>query len=132
MGDIGYEGRLGLGLSVRLGQLCHTLIIDFKWTGEIYLAQDIFRQRLVVVKLEPMARKYQILEHEFHVYKKLSRGIGIPGVQWFGAEGGFNVMVMDRLGESLEDLFVDSNYQFTLKTILLLAGQLVSGCGFNS
>lgn len=85
-----------------------------------------------MVKLEPIGRKDQILEHEFHVYKKLSKGIGIPDVQWFGVEGGFNVMVMDRLGQSLEDLFVDFNYQFTLHTVLLLAGQLVSGCGFNS
>jgi hypothetical protein len=85
-----------------------------------------------VVKLEPLAGKDHILEHEFHVYKKLSRGIGIPSVQWFGTEAGFNAMVMDSLGQSLEDLFVDSNYQFTLKTVLLLAGQLVSGCGFTS
>jgi hypothetical protein len=101
-----------------------------KWTGEIYLAQDILLQQSVVIKLEPLAGKYHTLEHEFHVYKKLSGGIGIPGVRWFSTEAGFNAMVMDRLGQSLNDLFVDCNFRFTLRTVLLLAGQLVSG--FNS
>lgn len=101
-----------------------------KWTGKIYLAQDILLQQSVIVKLEPLAGKYRTLEHEFRVYKKLSGGIGIPGVRWFGTEAGFNAMVMDRLGQSLDDLFFNCNFQFTLKTVLLLAGQLVSG--FNS
>jgi len=57
-----------------------------------------------VIKLEPLAGTYQTLEHEFLVYKKLSRGIGIPGVHWFGTEAGFNMMVMDHLGQSLNNL----------------------------
>lgn len=105
-------------------------LLTSKWTGEIYLAQDILLQKNVVIKLEPLKGKYRILEHEFHVYKKLRGGIGIPGVRWFGIEAGFNAMVMDRLGQSLDALFVNCNFQFTLKTVLLLAGQLVSG--FNS
>jgi len=92
--------------------------------------QDILLQQSVVIKLEPLAGTYQTLEHEFLVYKKLSGGIGIPGVHWFGTEAGFNVMVMDRLGQSLDNLFVDCDFQFTLKTVLLLAGQLVSGFNF--
>jgi serine/threonine protein kinase len=47
-------------------------------------------------------------------------------VYWFGAEAGFNAMVVDRLGQSLEDLFVQCHFQFTIKTVLLLARQLVS------
>jgi len=89
--------------------------------------QDILLQQSVVIKLEPLAGEYHTLEHEFHVYKKLSGGIGIPGVHWFGMESGFNAMVMDYLRQSLNDLFVNCNFQFTLKTVLLLAVQLVSG-----
>jgi len=92
--------------------------------------QDILLQQSVMIKLEPLAGMYQTLEHEFLVYKKLSRGIGIPGVHWFGTEAGFNTMVMDGLGQSLDNLFVNCNFQFTLKTVLLLAGQLVSGFNF--
>jgi hypothetical protein len=32
---------------------------------------------------------------------------------------------MDHLGKSLEDLFVDQNKKFTLKTVLLIADQML-------
>lgn len=101
-------------------------LLTSKRTGEIFLAEDILLRQSVVIKLEPLAGKHHILRHEFHVYKKLCGGIGIPSVHWFGTEVGFNAMVMDRLGQSLDDLFVDCNFRFTLKTVLGIAGQLVS------
>ena len=50
---------------------------------------------------------------------------GIPNIKWFGAEGDYNVLVMDLLGPSLEDLFGYCNRKFTLKTVLMLADQMV-------
>ena len=52
--------------------------------------------------------------------------VGIPSIKWCGAEGDYNVMVMELLGPSLEDLFNFCSRQFGLKTVLLLADQLVS------
>lgn len=51
---------------------------------------------------------------------------GIPHLKWFGVEGEYNVMVIDLLGPSLEDLFNYCNRKFTLKSVLMLADQLVS------
>lgn len=63
---------------------------------------------------------------------KLSKGIGIPRALWFGTESGFDALVIERLGPSLDDLFVQHNLRFSLKTVLLLASQLVSSNTFST
>jgi hypothetical protein len=51
--------------------------------------------------------------------------VGIPNIVWFGTEGEHNVMVIDLLGPSLEDLFSYCRRKFSLKTVLMLADQMV-------
>jgi hypothetical protein len=50
---------------------------------------------------------------------------GIANVKWCGVDGDENVLVIDLLGPSLEDLFVYCGRKFSLKTVLMLADQMV-------
>jgi serine/threonine protein kinase len=50
---------------------------------------------------------------------------GIPKIRWFGLGTEKNWLVMDLLGRSLEDLFNFCNRKFTLKTVLVLAYELM-------
>lgn len=80
----------------------------------------------VAIKLESIKSKHPQLLYESKLYKLLAGGIGIPMVHWYGIEGDYNVMVIDLLGPSLEDLFSICNRKLSLKTVLMLADQMVS------
>ena len=94
--------------------------------GDIYLGVNIISGEEVAIKLESVKAKHPQLEYESKVYKTLAGGVGVPFVRWFGTECDYNAMVLDLLGPSLEDLFNFCNRKFSLKTVLLLADQLVS------
>ncbi|ORZ23247.1 kinase-like domain-containing protein [Absidia repens] len=94
--------------------------------GEIYLGNNIMTCEDVAVKMESIRAAHPQLEYEARVYKTLAGGVGIPFVRWYGKEAEHNVLVMDLLGPSMEDLFNFCKRRFSLKTVLLLADQLLS------
>ncbi|KAL8904662.1 MAG: hypothetical protein Q9207_003111 [Kuettlingeria erythrocarpa] len=79
----------------------------------------------VAIKLEHVDQDQPFLEAEFEVYRSLAGGVGIPRVHEFLFECEYHVMVFDLLGPSLEDLFNYCRRQFSLKTVLMLADQLL-------
>lgn len=77
------------------------------------------------MKLEHVYENAPLLEAEVDVYRSLAGGVGIPRVHAYLFECEYNVMVFDLLGPSLEDLFNFCGRQFSLKTVLMLADQLL-------
>lgn len=94
--------------------------------GDIYLGTNISTLEEVAIKLECIKTKHPQLHIESKFYRIMQGGVGIPTIKWCGSEGDFNVMVMELLGPSLEDLFNFCSRRFSLKTVLLLADQLIS------
>ncbi|KAJ2782454.1 serine/threonine protein kinase [Coemansia javaensis] len=94
--------------------------------GEIFLAVNVVTNEEVAVKLESVKARHPQLEYETKIYKTLTGGIGIPFVRHYSVEHDYCAMVIDLLGPSLEDLFNFCNRKFSLKTVLLLADQLLS------
>eukprot|EP00879_Flechtneria_rotunda_P000719 GHRR01000839.1.p1 GENE.GHRR01000839.1~~GHRR01000839.1.p1 ORF type:complete len:366 (+),score=123.64 GHRR01000839.1:102-1199(+) len=117
--DIRIAGRYRLGRKIGGGSF-----------GDIYLGTNIQTGEEVAIKLESVKTKHPQLLYESKLYKILQGGVGIPNVRWYGVEGDYNVMVIDLLGPSLEDLFNFCNRKFSLKTVLMLADQLLSRVEF--
>ncbi|EGR32324.1 hypothetical protein IMG5_088120, partial [Ichthyophthirius multifiliis] len=94
--------------------------------GEIYHGTNIQTNEEIAIKLESIKSKFPQLEYESKIYKILQGGVGIPNINWFGKDGDYNVMVIDLLGPSLDDLFNYCGKKFSLKTTLLVAEQMIS------
>ena len=90
-----YESKLYKILQVRLSRIC----------------QDIFQTVEVITDLTTLFF--------------CQGGVGIPHIRWYGQERDYNVLVMDLLGPSLEDLFNFCSRRFTMKTVLMLADQMI-------
>ncbi|XVF88785.1 hypothetical protein PTKIN_Ptkin19aG0079300 [Pterospermum kingtungense] len=98
--------------------------------GEIYLGTNIQTNEEVAIKLENVKTKHPQLLYESKLYRILQGGTGIPNVRWFGVEGDYNVLVMDLLGPSLEDLFNFCSRKLSLKSVLMLADQMINRVEF--
>ncbi|XP_043751134.1 casein kinase I-like [Cervus elaphus] len=94
--------------------------------GDVYLAIDLTNHEEVAVKLESQSARQPRLINEKELYNVLQGGVGIPQIRWYGQETDYKVLVMDLLGPSLEDLFNFCSRRFTMKTVLMLAEQMIS------
>lgn len=98
--------------------------------GQIWKAEHLKTKEQVAIKFEDVNSKHQQLYYECKIYLWFHSdstviGQAIPQVLYYGTEGNFNLMVMDLLGKSLEDLFNDCQRKFSVKTVLMVAHQMI-------
>lgn len=66
------------------------------------------------------------LRDEYKTYKILNGTPNIPYAYYFGQEGLHNILVIDLLGPSLEDLFDWCGRKFSVKTVVQVAVQMIT------
>ena len=90
--------------------------------GEVFVAKEIATGNEVAVKVESNRTRHPQLLHEAKLIKLL-KGKGIPELKGAIIEGDYNVMVMELLGPSLENLFKYCKNKFTLQTTIMFGIQ---------
>lgn len=98
--------------------------------GDIFLGMNMTTGEEVAIKMESIKARHPQLLYESKLYKLLQGGMGIPHCRWYGTEREYNVLVMDLLGPSLEDLFNFCSRRFSAKTVLMLADQMIGRIEF--
>ena len=99
-------------------------------TGDVVRAFNTLTGEDVAIKLSRRPSDESIVQtsvkYEISVYKLIPDGIpGFPSVHYAGPDANHNVIVMDFLGPSLDALRRTCRGTFTLRTVCMLADQMV-------
>lgn len=97
--------------------------------GSIYLGQSTTSNEELAILLESSKKESKLL-YESRIYRSLQEGSGIPKLHWSGTEGDYNILVLELLGPSLGTLLKYCRSTFSLKTVLILAEQMISRIEF--
>ena len=93
--------------------------------GDVYFGVNIHSHHPVAVKLENIKTRTPQLATEAKFYN-LFQSPYIPRLYWFGSERAYNVLIIDLMSKSLEELFTICHRHFSLKTILLCVDLMLS------
>jgi casein kinase 1, gamma len=97
--------------------------------GQIYMGKSLDTNQTVAIKFEPARTSFStrpsLLANEYSYYRRLVPHEGLPNVFHFEQNSKYNYIVMELLGPSLEDLFNLCNRTFSLKTVCMIAIQMI-------
>ena len=93
--------------------------------GKIYIASNMESKKEFAVKLENIdSSSRSLLETEAYILKHL-KAFGLPEIILYGCNSEYNILIMELLGQSLENLFQSQNKSFSIKTACMLGIQMV-------
>ena len=89
--------------------------------GSIYSAE--YQQKFYAIKLEDKKLEHHLLEHEANIMSYL-RSPALPVVTAFGYSSQHNILVMELMGKSLEDIFEEYK-KFSVRCVCNIGFQMV-------
>ncbi|PVG02775.1 kinase-like protein [Serendipita vermifera] len=92
--------------------------------GVIFEGTNLLNSSQVAIKF--VGSEAPQLRDECRSYRILNGCVGIPQIFHFGSEGLHNVLVIELLGPSMEDLFDMCGRKFSIKTTCMAARQMLS------
>jgi casein kinase 1 len=103
--------------------------------GDVYKVLDVMDNTEYAAKLEHAlsesgSKGYLSHEAQLYAYLNMTMTVGLPRSIYYGSAGDYNILVIDLLGPSLEDLLGLSGGRMSLKTIIMLAVQMISRLEF--
>ena len=90
--------------------------------GRIYEA--VYNSEHFALKFEDINSNSNLLENEASIMNYL-KGPNIPLVRSFGTSGNYNILIMQLMGKSLEDL-INMKKTFPIKTVCLIGYQMIN------
>lgn len=92
--------------------------------GKIYQAVSEKNGEEFAIKLEKRDSGKNLLETEAYILCHV-KAFGVPQVKSFGYNSTYNILIMELMGSSLEDLFQKMHKKFSIKTAVMLGIQMV-------
>ena len=92
--------------------------------GHLFLGRSIHENAFIAIKVEEQSPRSR-LAWEYQIIKELSDGEGIPKVYKLHVGKKHNYLMMQLLGKSLDKVFVDMKKKFSIKTVCMIAYQMV-------
>ena len=94
--------------------------------GKCFKGINIKNNEEICFKIEKKSSQKTFLKIESHALENLKGGKGIPDFYLFGYSENFNILIMKLLDKTIEYVFEKNNHNFSIKTICVIAIQLVS------
>ncbi len=94
--------------------------------GKCFKGINLKNNEEICFKIEKKSSKKAFLKIESHALENLKGGKGIPDFYLFGYSDSFNILIMELLEKTIENIFQKSNHNFSVKTTCIIGIQLVS------
>ena len=92
--------------------------------GSIYKGENIRTRENVAIKVESIKSETKLLKNESIIYHYLNNTNGIPSVKWFGKDNNNYYMVINLLGNSLQEI-INIHFSFSLKLVLQIGIMII-------